>query len=256
MTGRRLAMARWAPQLAFGVALAVAAGGTSAQVRYGGMSVRDAFPDERVARMVEAASRGDVGTVEAEIQAGADVNYVGTDGISPLLWVMVEARRRGDLSGLEHLLKAGANANYRDEKRKDSAMALAGGDRPRVLELLLKHKGNPNLIGPAGEPLLHIAAGQFRRENIDLLLKYGADINIHKDNGSTAAQVAARLGRFDLAAYLLDKGLSYNLQGLARSVEARHVPPNSEAQRWKNKVILMLKERGVDFPALPPPKQK
>jgi ankyrin repeat protein len=250
-------MVRWASQVALGIALAVAVAAASAQIRYGRMSVDEAFPDQRVARMVEAASRGDVGAVDAEIQAGADVNYVGTDGISPLLWVMVEARRRGDLKGLERLLKAGANPNYRDEKRKASAMALAaGGDRPRILELLLKYKGDPDLIGPAGEPLLHIAAGEFRRENIDLLLQYGADINIHEGNGSTAAHVAARLGRFDLVAYLLEKGLTYNIQGLARSVEISHVRPNSEAQRWKDKVIEMLKERGAKFPAFVPPKPR
>ena len=258
MGGCRLAMVQCRLRFAFGVALAVAVAGACGPVRYGGMSVQEAFPDERVVRMVEAASRGDLGAVDAEIKAGADVNYVGTDGISPLLWVMVEARRRGDLTGLEHLLKAGADPNYRDEERKASAMALAaGGDRPRILELLLKHKGDPNLIGPGGEPLLHIAAGEFRRANIDLLLRYGGDINIHtKIGNTTAAHVAARLGRFDLAAYLLEKGLSYNLQGLARAVEARHVPPDSEAQRWKNKVIEMLKERGVKFPAFVPPKPR
>jgi len=133
-----------------------------------------------------------------------------------------------------------------------SVALAAGGDSPQILELLLKYKGDPNLIGPRGEPLLHIAAGEFRKENIDLLLKYGVDINIHEKNDSTAAQVAARLGRFDITAYLLEKGLSYNLEGLAKSVEARRVPPNSEAQRWKDKVIEMLKERGVKFPAFTP----
>ncbi len=224
-----------------------------AQPRYGGMTVRDAFPDERVARMVEAASRGDLAGVDTQLRAGANPNYVGADGTSPLLWVLVENRRARDLTGAEHLLKAGANPNYRDEKREASAMALAaGGDSPQILELLLKYKGDPNLIGPRGEPLLHIAAGEFRKENIDLLLKYGADINMHETTGTTAAQTAVRLGRFDIAAHLLDKGLNYNLEGLARSAEARRVPPNSEAQHWKDKVIEMLKERGVKFPAFVP----
>src|SRR5712692_3229535 len=237
--------------LGLGILLAMSV--SYAETRYGGLTVREAFRDERVAHMVEAASRGDLGAVDAQIRAGADVNYMGTDGISPLLWVLVEGRHAHNLKGAEHLLKAGANPNYRDEKRKASAMALAaGGDSPQILELLLKYKGDPNLIGPRGEPLLHIAAGEFRKENIDLLLKHGADINMHESTGTTAAQTAVRLGRFDITAYLLEKGLSYNLEGLAKSVEARRVPPNSEAQRWKDKVIEMLKERGVKFPAFTP----
>lgn len=235
--------------------LVAATSETSADTRYGGMTVREAFPDSRVARMVEAASGGDLAAVDEQIRAGADVNYVGTDGLSPLLWVLVESRRRQDLSGAEHLLKVGANPNYRDEKRKASAMALAaGGDSPTILELLLKYKGDPNLMGPRNEPLLHIAVGQFRKENIDLLLKYGADINIHQSDGDTAASKAAALGRFDLVAHFLDKGLSYNLQELAKDVEIRRVPAKSEAQRWKDKVIEMLKARGVTLPAFVPRK--
>jgi ankyrin repeat protein len=217
------------------------------------MTVRDAFPDERVARLVSAAARGDLDGMDAQIRAGADVNYVGTDGISPLLWVVVEGRRRADLSGAEHLLKSGANPNYRDEKRKASAMALAaGGDSPQILELLLKYKGDPNLIGPENDPLLFVAVGESRRRNIDLLLQHGADINIHRNNGDTAAVFAASLGDFDLVAHFLEQGLNYDLQRLARTVEIIRVPPNSEAQRWKDKVIAMLKERGAKFPAFVP----
>jgi ankyrin repeat protein len=132
-------------------------------------------------------------------------------------------------------------------------MALAaGGDSPQILELLLKYKGDPNLIGPDNDPLLLIATGEFRRENVDLLLKYGADINSHRSNGDTAADFAVGLGRFDIVAHLLEKGLNYNLQRLAKSVEIRAVPPDSEAQKWKSKVIEMLKQRGAKFPAFVP----
>ena len=217
----------------------------------GGMTVREAFPDERVAKLIEAVSDGDYAEADKQLKAGADVNMVGTDTISPLLWVITTR----NLKGVEYLLKFGANPNYH-AKRKASAMSFAaGGNMLELLELLLKYKGDPNLIGPGGDPILHFAVMQHRKENIKLLVQHSADVNI-QSNGDTAARVAARLGSFDIVAYFLEKGLSNDLQGLAKSVEIRHVPPDSEAQRWKDKVIETLKERGVKFPAFVPKKPK
>jgi len=229
---------------------------SNAQTIVGGMTVHQAFPDGRVANLVEATVRGDYSEADKQLKVGADVNYVGTDGLSPLLWVVYEAFQTRNYRGTEYLLKAGANPNYREAKRKASAMYYAaGGNSPELLELLLKYNGDPNLVGLGG-PLMHVAVMQSQRKiNLELLLKYGADIN-SVDGGETAASTAAGLGRFDLVAWFLESGLSYDLQGLARDVEIVHVRPTSDAQRWKDKVIAMLKQRGVKFPAfVPKPRQ-
>jgi len=216
-----------------------------ADTRLGGMTVRDAFPDERVAKLVEAIAHNDYVEADKQIKAGANINMVGNDGISPLLWVFGTR----SVTGTEYLLKAGANPNYRDAKRGVSAMSIAaGGNRPDLLELLLRYKGDTNLLGPRDQPLLHIAVSQLRKENIELLLRYGADVNVSWGPNATAAQTAARLGQFDLTAYLLEHGLNARLDKLALTVEQSRVPPNSEAQRWKDKVIEMLKARGVQYP--------
>lgn len=220
-----------------------------AETRFGGMTTRDAFPDTRLANLVDAVSKGNYAEADKQLKAGADVNQIGTDGVSALMWVMATR----NLKGTEYLLKAGANPNYKEEKRKASAMALAaGGDSPELLELLLRYKGDPNMLGPGDQPLLHAAVEQSRDKNIDLLLKYGADINIVNGRGRAAPQDAVALGRYDLVAYFLEKGFNRNLQGLAKTVEARVVRPNSDAQRWKDKVIEMLKQRGAKFPAFDP----
>ena len=225
------------------------------ETRVGNMTAHEAFSDERVARMVGAAVSGDRNEVDQQLKAGADVNAIGKDGISPLLFVLINRQ----LKGAELLLKAGANPNYKAALRNGSAMALAaGGDWPEALELLLKHGGDPNLRGlENNEPLLFIAVMQFREQNIRILLDHGADVNIHRGSkfsnaDDTAANVAARLGRFDLVHYFLERGQNYSLQRLAASVEIRNVPPTSEQQRWKDKVIEMLEARGACFPAFDP----
>jgi ankyrin repeat protein len=216
---------------------------------FGEMTVHDAFKDPLVAEMVEAASNGQPSVLDAKIRAGANVNYIGTEGITPLMWVIPMNHHSHDVSGVRRLLEAGADPNYRDPRTQGSAIYLAaGGDRPGLLELILKFKGNPNLVGPHNESPFMTAVMQFREENIELLLKYGADINFHDSFGASAPNTAVDMGRFDFVARFLDKGLSYNLEHLAKAVQSRPVPPNSDAQRWKDKVMEMLKQRGVSAP--------
>ncbi len=51
--------------------------------------------------------------------------------------------------------------------------------------------------------------------------------------------------------YLLKRGLSYNLQGLAKSVDGRAVG-SEKGKQQRLKVIEMLKARGAKFPAFNP----
>jgi len=70
-------------------------------------------------------------------------------------------------------------------------------------------------------------------------VKYGADVNAHDKFGASAPNTASDLGRFDIVARFLDKGFSYNLEKLAKAVQSRPVPPNSDAQGWKDLVNQM-----------------
>src|SRR4051812_36359724 len=173
------------------------------------MTASEAFMDPKVAALVEAGQRGDVEQVDASIRAGADVNAVGAQGATPLIWLL--ATRNKEVLG--RLLQAGADPNYKGFGGADeSAMSLAaGGNNPALLELLLKNRGDPNIIGPDNKPVLHIAALQGRWDNIRLLIKYGGNVNIHTRDDRTAANVAAAMGHFDQVAYLLEQGLDYNL---------------------------------------------
>lgn len=225
---------------------------SNAETKVGGRGVRDTFADERVASLVIAVSSGDYDNADKALKSGADVNAVGVEGVTPLLWVMGTTL---DVGKIEYLLKVGANPNYRDAKSMVSPMYLAaGGDRADILELLLKYKGNPNLAGSRGETLLMVSMAQFRDKNLELLLKSGANINLKDDAGSSVAAKATSYGRYDLVAKFLELGLDQDPQSLARTVESRVVPPGSEQQRWKDKVIEMLKKRGAKFPAFVPRK--
>lgn len=106
-------------------------------------SAQQTFLDPLVATLVIAVSQGDFADADKALKAGANVNSIGVEGLTPLLWVMGTTLNVGKI---EYLLRAGANPNYRDEKTFVSPMYLAaGGNRPDILELLLKYNGDPNL---------------------------------------------------------------------------------------------------------------
>ena len=214
----------------------------------GGRSVEKVFPEPKVLALVKVAEAGDTQKMEALVRQGADVNYAGQEGMTPLVWVMADHNK----AGVEKLLKLGADPNKKIDDENSATWLAAGRDDPQMLELLLQYHGDPNTVGSHYTTALEIAVRQFQVKNIDLLVKFGANLNYADQTGDSAATWAVTMGRFDIVAHLLDLGYSNNLRHLAAFIQARHVPPNSEQQRWKDKVLKMLEQRDVNIP--PPPK--
>jgi uncharacterized protein len=188
----------------------------------GGMSPPEAFVDVKVAKLVEAADRGDFVEVDKQVREGVDVNAVGKDGVTPLFW-QVYLR---NLKATEKLLQVGANPNYQDVKRRASALSVAiNANRPDILDLLLLYKGDPNLIGPNGESLLRQSVLHFHPECVRLLVdKYGADINaVSTDARTTPADVAIAMAEFDLVIYFIERGLKEDLQNLALRLQSSQI---------------------------------
>ena len=145
------------PFIAF-AAFAVLAQPLSADTRVGGMTAQQAFPDPATAAWVSAVWDKNYKEADRWLAQGAKVNLIGTDGITPMLWIMGAGTWKVDR--LEYMLKAGADPNERSPKFNVSPMFYAASsDKPKVLELFLKHHGDPNLIGdsPDDEPILFAA---------------------------------------------------------------------------------------------------
>lgn len=212
----------------------------------GGQTIGQTFRDDKVAALTKAAVAGDEKKVALLASQGVNVNTVAENGATPLVWAL-NARNH---QGVEALLKAGADPNLLSEKTGMSPMNFVPmGDDVELLRLLLKYGGNPNHPGQGdiGERPLSKAASQGRLENMKLLLDTGADINAHDKYNDSAAIHTLSLAEFEATAFLLERGFSFNLPYLAKVVKIDQVPPTSDAQRWKDKVLAMLKERGVEI---------
>jgi ankyrin repeat protein len=226
-----------------------------AETKVGGMTAQQAFPDIVTAQWVHAVDKSDFREADRQLAQGAKVNLIGTDGITPMLWMM--GAHRWVTQRLEYMLKAGADPNLPSPKNQASPMYIAaGGDISANLALMLKYHGDPNLMGCSDDPILFVAVENARMDNINLLLSAGADINRLDRNGESAANQALIRGRFDIIAYFLDHGLTAGLNMLARESQGTPLPPGDEMQAWKEKVINMLKARGADFTPKPHHRRK
>ena len=233
-----------------------------------GRSLGEAYKNPQAVTLVRAAARGDVNTVTslAALSPGL-ANWLEDGAVPPLLWAICA----DSVDGFEALLKAGADPNLAGNghgrgdangyRRKESgsiispgwsAMLMAAGSgRPDFLRLAIHHGGDLNAVKGAREPnrplLMAARFGLF--ENVKALVAAGVDINTYGLSMSATDYAIGSGGRFDIAVWLLEQGYSHDLTGLARGAEIRHVPRESEQQRWKEKLIRMLRERGLAFPA-------
>lgn len=219
------------------------------EVKLGDHRLTESFEDVDAIKLVEAAWRGEAGEVERLVEGGVDVNTVGEGGVTPLMWAL----QSKNLVGVEALLKAGADPNlYVAAVGLPAINFVAGGDEPEMLDLLLRYGGDPNNPGGGriSERPLSLAAMQGRMRNASSLLAAGADLNAHDQYKRSAATQTLGPAHFELLAYFLEQGYSYDLEGLARGVTIRSVPEDSKAQRWKLQVLEMLRAQGVNMPEL------
>ena len=241
-----------------------------AGVRCAGRTLSKAYQDPKSLSLVKAAVRGDAKSIQALVQGGANVNHLEPGAVPPLLWAICA----DNVEGFEALLKAGADPNLggTGEGKGDgkghglmengtiiyegwsATLMAAGTANPEFLKLALHYGGDPNAIkGPRNEhrPLL-LAAYFGLFANMKILVAAGANINTHHENfqGYTAPELTiAAGGRYDVAVWLLEQGYSHDLPMLARCAEGTYGSLGSPQQAWKERLIDMLRAKGMVFPA-------
>jgi hypothetical protein len=177
------------------------------------------FQDPLVIDLCEAIERRDVVAVRKLIDQGADVNAVGKDNMTPLMWAFPEQ----NTAVLETLLRAGADPHVAVSSDLNTGQAIQSGDSVIVLAaksafdllpMILQHGGDPDTKNGVGDPLLHIVisgAGSDRLRRVELLLDAGADIDAFDSGGVTPVMQAVTWGaQFELAMLLLRRGAAWS----------------------------------------------
>lgn len=115
---------------------------TGGPFRLNGRTATSVFSDSKVAELANAACTGTATEVKPLVEAGADVNGKGMQGITPLIWAM----SCHNYAGINALLEQGANPNLPMDSGDTAVYLAGGGNDPKILPLLLDHGGNPKEI--------------------------------------------------------------------------------------------------------------
>ena len=180
--------------------------GTVAVLLFAGATSSSAVstPDQG-AELIRAASK-DATKVRELLEAGAAVNAVGKEGMTPLL----AAVQSGKLEIVELLLNRGADVKIQNTIGRNALITAAMLGRPDIVKLLLERGAGVNAIGRYKENALSAASQYGRKDVVTMLLDHGA--HLHPKVGHDPLVMAAIFGQTGIIDLLLGRGANVNVQ--------------------------------------------
>lgn len=174
-----------------------------------GFKAAEFFDSQVQVDLANAAAKGDTNQLQALVKRGADVNYMGREGMRPLFWALIKC----NFDGFSFLLQHGADPNAAvadNEPRGQTIISLAASlDEPEFLREVLVRGGNPNLVGGRSRHTPIFTAAFYRKtNNVAILLKHGADINWQSAGGHTALGGSVDGRSYEMALFLYHAGAS------------------------------------------------
>ena len=127
--------------LLLGLFTACSAGGTNMKA--------EQFFEPKMVSLLKSIQKKDLSTANLLITEGIDLNVLGNEGITPLLWLITQK----DKKSAQLALDLGANPNFKDGDGDIAVNFVVGGDDPEWLKMLLAAGGNPNAIDSNGEQI-------------------------------------------------------------------------------------------------------
>jgi ankyrin repeat protein len=158
------------------------------------------------ANLFDAATVGDVESINSFLAQGADVNSRIGNGWRPLMSAAIADQ--GD--AVHRLLEAGAKIDVVDSDGMSALNHTAETLADKAAAVLLEHGADPNRANKRKETSLMTAAIVSQEQDAvpfaRFLLTHGAAVDSHDRVGRTALWWAVAKGNMELAKLLLDEG--------------------------------------------------
>ncbi|CAD7703014.1 unnamed protein product [Ostreobium quekettii] len=189
--------------------------------------------------LFDAVVNGDLESVVALIDSGADVNEVDFDNDTPL----IIAADRGLVEIAVALLDAGADPDAKGPIGATALHLAAYFGHADVVEVLIQNGATVDIRNDEGFTPLHLASQEGHLKVIKALLAAGADIEkMTRKSGATPLHLAATSNQVDAVALLFEEGADpkvVNDFGLS-ALHVAALTPGTEV------LMALLLEEGLD----------
>jgi len=185
-----------------------------------------------------AVVEGDVESLRALLESGADVDERDGKGLTPLM--LAALNRKVDM--VKILLEYGADVEAEDKRGwRPLRYAIRGGDAG-VVKILLEYGADMDVKDEDGNTFLHRAAEKGHTKVVKVLLEHGADVNARNKDEWTPLHLAADNGHSEVAEVLLEHGADVNAKNDYEDTPLLVAAENAE-------LVKILLEHGADVNA-------
>ena len=197
-------------------------------------------------KLANAVVDKDLNTLDSLLQTGIDINITEEDRGATVLLIASSFKDYEDI--VSHLISMGADVNFRGKDGR-TPLIWAAGNSLETTKILLENGADVNANGNDGmtafiQSTFGILSKKVSTEVMDLLLENGADVNsalISKNAaGWTALHFAVVNGDYDLVKYLLSNGANVN----HTSDEGSTALSLARQEKYKE-IISLLKNKGA-----------
>jgi len=212
--------------------------------------------DEVNTSLIRALDSGDLSEADRAIDAGADLNYAGNEGITPAIWHL-RLNHGVSVEVLEYALANGANPNRQSDAGYSLMYFAAERADPELLAALVEAGGDVNLPNPSNQfdsfPIFNVlgSSNLDKLPALTFMIEQGANLRARSGGGRTPLMRAIAFGQYDLAFEIVraeplsrcDVRTSENgtstVDGL---INARAISPSSRQTPFRARVLELIAE--------------
>ena len=159
--------------------------------------------------LMRALVAGDLAAADRAIEAGADLNFSGRDGLTPAIWY-VRLEKEVSLPVLQFMFERGAQPNLQSTAGYSMMYFAAARADVAILDAVVGAGGDPNLANPAnhvtGYPIFNVIASS-NMDNLpalNFLIEHGAELRVRSGSRVTPLMFAVMMAQFDLAVAIVN----------------------------------------------------